>query len=1667
MNKITRYFTLLLFTLAFHFGAGAQTDTIYMCSGTANQVSNAPNGVLYDSGGPTGGYTDNQYCSLVIDPGCATSITINLETINSEGCCDYLIFYDGDTEQAPNLGSWGGSASNITVTAQSGKVFIRWRTDGSVTSSGFVVRWTSVLTPPIAPQSTVGVSDVTPALHEVVAFTGSATNFPITWNWNFGDGSTSTQQSPQHSYSTPGIYTVRLITGNCHGLKDTIITAISVQQPPVLQLSPANVAITTSCGTPGQTTLQVTNTGQGDLLFDMEGALGGQQKVVLYTQYAFVYSLQSINNILGFYGDDLEISTTAALDSASMALALKEQDVLIFPELPPSFDIWQLMSMRGALNDFVADGGSIIICGANYYNSVISAFDFLGATSANSLDVSNQTISLTQGHPITAGISNNLLLPYFSGTHIFAHPDYVSLANINGGSLLGYREFDKGNVVYMGFNFQNYNQQLGTLLINAVNWCGKRDGVDFFPQQGTVAPGDTLLVTVSVPTEGLYAGEYSGVITVNTNEQGLNSIELPLTLTVTGTAILTLTPDSIGFGSFQQFDQRSSIVLLENTGCDTLFITGITPTQADITVNADNITILPYSSDTIQVIFNPQDTGYFAENIIFSTNAGDVALPITTYSIGAPQAVISPDSLEVSLSCTDSVAYTFVISNTGLGDLVIQGGSNSEGVQIAILDLFSYSGQVGYNIEDWLNDIYPDGQFAHINYWSTQTEVENLLSSSDMVIIPAFNSFDYINFGAGPIRQMLTDYANNGGTILFTGTPYLYNTGMPDVLTGPNTYSSLFLPQLPQPLIANHPLLNEVELSGNTYDNIWGVVVANSDYQSIIESNGYDILGYRPAGGGKVIYIGHKCEYPQEVQPRRLVENAVKWSLTPEWLDFDINTLTIAPGASDSITVTLNTAGLEAGTYEGAVHLNVNQPLTPVLTLPITLHVNGAPAIVVPTTAYNFGVIQQFSEKTISIPFENTGCDSLHLTALNFSNPDFSVANAPMVVAPFTQRNIAVQFSSTTVGFQSGTLTILSDGGDQVVQLSGLVVGAPVSAITPSEIKDTLNCSQMAIHALAMSNSGLGGFNYQIGVPTLPRSVTVLKIGTNPNRYASLLSQLAQYNNGGIIRQITDMNAQRFGDSLAQSEILVIPPIETTNISYSAFKPQIDAFIGQGGVVLIAGLQQKDALVQMGLITAATTIADYYYPVIEKTNPGHGLAASTPNTPFTMEYYQTCMTFPSNAGFVRVMKVQGQGGDYLSYKLNGKGLIIWWGNLFEYQTNNSSLIWTDIMDWSANPLPNGASIQGSTTGIVPASGTQTVNVLLSGDGLSAGKYTGQIRVYSNDPVNNPWVIPVTLTMTPQPCANFSFESDNCSGSVAFNDSSTNQVTSFYWQFGDGSESFQTNPVHTYLNSGNYTVTLVGCNNFGCDTTQQQVVVNQINGPITTSCAPVTVNYCCEIGISSVSLGQISHITGSAQSDQGYQDFSCTQGTELMAGAQYPITITTGNSNNEFVRVWIDFNNNGTFTANEQVFNNYGFITHNGFITIPVTAVKDIPLRMRVISDNYDITSPCNNLNYGQAEDYYVISRTVVKTDDAQLAFGASIAPNPSNGSSILKFKGNEETTTRLRIVRQTGETVYEQLLEGDSQVEQQVTLPAQADGVYFVQLQSGDQVFTGKWVVVR
>jgi hypothetical protein len=93
-----------------------------------------------------------------------------------------------------------------------------------------------------------------------------------------------------------------------------------------------------------------------------------------------------------------------------------------------------------------------------------------------------------------------------------------------------------------------------------------------------------------------------------------------------------------------------------------------------------------------------------------------------------------------------------------------------------------------------------------------------------------------------------------------------------------------------------------------------------------------------------------------------------------------------------------------------------------------------------------------------------------------------------------------------------------------------------------------------------------------------------------------------------------------------------------------------------------------------------------------------------------------------------------------------------------------------------------------------------------------GALRGQELVYTTELLNDR----VQVFALVPPGAGFSGAPTKGSAplTVQFTDTSSGPVTSYAWDFGDGETSISQNPVHTYLKSGKYTVTLTASNSAG-------------------------------------------------------------------------------------------------------------------------------------------------------------------------------------------------------------------------------------------------------------
>jgi PKD repeat protein len=97
--------------------------------------------------------------------------------------------------------------------------------------------------------------------------------------------------------------------------------------------------------------------------------------------------------------------------------------------------------------------------------------------------------------------------------------------------------------------------------------------------------------------------------------------------------------------------------------------------------------------------------------------------------------------------------------------------------------------------------------------------------------------------------------------------------------------------------------------------------------------------------------------------------------------------------------------------------------------------------------------------------------------------------------------------------------------------------------------------------------------------------------------------------------------------------------------------------------------------------------------------------------------------------------------------------------------------------------------------------------------------------------------PSSVTVSPLPTASYT---SAASADTAFFSNTSSDATSYTWYFGDSATDTSANPFHIYTIDGTYYVTLIACNDCGCDTTVDSVTI------ITTEVASYTQLYSLHI-----------------------------------------------------------------------------------------------------------------------------------------------------------------------------------------------------------------------------
>jgi hypothetical protein len=227
--------------------------------------------------------------------------------------------------------------------------------------------------------------------------------------------------------------------------------------------------------------------------------------------------------------------------------------------------------------------------------------------------------------------------------------------------------------------------------------------------------------------------------------------------------------------------------------------------------------------------------------------------------------------------------------------------------------------------------------------------------------------------------------------------------------------------------------------------------------------------------------LAGKCQTGGRVNLDRALAN------TPaSWISVTQSSLTLAPGASQSVTVRANPSGLAAGTWQGDVILRA--PGFPDKTIPVTMSISSCVSIMGPVSI-DFGNAWTGYPVNGYMRLANTCNSDLNVTAINSSHPAFSANTAfPIRIGPFSSNDVPLRMLSATAGTFNGTLSVISNAQNlptMNIPATGRVMVPPRLTASPASLTGTAAAGASANVTLTLGNTGTSNLTGTLSAATL------------------------------------------------------------------------------------------------------------------------------------------------------------------------------------------------------------------------------------------------------------------------------------------------------------------------------------------------------------------------------------------------------------------------------------------------------------------------------------------------------------------------------------------------------------------------------------------------------
>jgi subtilisin family serine protease/PKD repeat protein len=525
--------------------------------------------------------------------------------------------------------------------------------------------------------------------------------------------------------------------------------------------------------------------------------------------------------------------------------------------------------------------------------------------------------------------------------------------------------------------------------------------------------------------------------------------------------------------------------------------------------------------------------------------------------------------------------------------------------------------------------------------------------------------------------------------------------------------------------------------------------------------------------------------------------------------------------AISAVSLSVSTVSARLAVYDGV------ENHTPVY-IPVQLIVTpGSPELTLSSPTVNFGSVYLNQTSRRVIRMTNTGYQQLTASSI-VNSGDFDYSGPSSITLDrqgYTE--MTVTFNVTSVGSKTGTITIYSNDTAypvKVIPVTGIGVYPPKWLSAPANISNTLPNAAISYSYLTIKNNltgYVGNLDWQLSeAATTTAWVSINKAGGSAaNRYQWMDSD----NLNGPVYQWLDISSTGTKITGLADDINVGPYNVGFNFPFYGSTYSTFRFCSNGWLSFSNSGNDWENLALPNSNAPELLVAPFWDDLNMSNSgsayyqsDGEKLVVSWLNVPpwedsghytFQAILYKTgeiVFQYKEMVGVTQSATVGIQDA--------AKTSALQVAYDADYVKDNLAVrIWQGV---------NWFSVEPSSGSLAPGE-MSIVTCRFDSTGVTDTTTTAFILAGSNDPDNAKTVIPVTMNISNEVTADF-YATPTSGASpleVQFYDASQGYVTSWRWEFGDGTHSMEKNPVHVYTSptTTQYSVLMIAVNDYSSST----------------------------------------------------------------------------------------------------------------------------------------------------------------------------------------------------------------------------------------------------------